>query len=466
MNAQLMTLVVTALFLSVIAHLWIESDSYTAMIMGLAENRMYLGITFAMGAVLILSVLRLMMMWVGEDFSNVKSLFLEHTQDLLSEFMYYTANSNAKVQGEYLREMALHIALRVCAKCDFLLVERLLVSGWGQRSGRNIRFVTINILWFVAIANSACSWMGRFLKSRGDSELLLTVISMATALEILHAIMIQTIFVVDVGRDSNRAFQVRQVLELFIRVCMLLILFWQVGTVSGKFDMTMISLFTQGYFVFKSFMTFVKAIKMTKSVTALRVPTEKEACDLCILCRSENNTYDSRVLPCGHVMHAECLARWLTNDGTCPICHEDVLSALKAHGGESVIDTFAQVIVPEPNGEAETGQEDEHLHMAYTEFEFSNSDISETDEESGHPAEERSNIVPPTTAFVVPEHNDRQEPEPQVAAAPEPAGAYDQPVEQEPDPDLQEILESISRCESELARLKRLVHAKLCKQPN
>ena len=462
MNAQFITLVVTALFLSVIAHLWIASDSYTAMVMGLAENRMYLGIALAMVAVVVLSVLKLMMMWVGEDFSNVKSLFVEHTQDLLSEFMYYSTNSNLKVQGEYLREMALHIALRVCAKCDFLLVERLLVSGWGQRSGRNIRFVTINILWFVAIANSACSWMGRYLKSRGDSELLLTVISMATALEILHAIMIQTIFVVDVGRDSNRAFQVRQGLELFIRVCMLLILFWQVGTVSGTFDVTMISLFTQGYFVFKSFMTFVKAIKMTKSVTTLRVPTEQEACDLCILCRSENNTYDSRVLPCGHVMHAECLARWLTNDGTCPICHEDVLSALKTQGGESVIDTFAHVIVPENNGEAEAGQEDEHLHVAYTEFEFSNSDLSEVDEEIGHAAEELPTMVPPTTAFVVSEHNNDQEP--QITVAPESDGASDQPVEQGSDPELQEILESISRCESELARLKRLVHAKLCKQ--
>lgn len=44
---------------------------------------------------------------------------------------------------------------------------------------------------------------------------------------------------------------------------------------------------------------------------------------ICIVCRDEMTA--GKKLPCGHILHLECLRAWLQQDPTCPLCRKSVL---------------------------------------------------------------------------------------------------------------------------------------------
>ena len=44
---------------------------------------------------------------------------------------------------------------------------------------------------------------------------------------------------------------------------------------------------------------------------------------ICIVCRDEMEA--GKKLPCGHILHLECLRSWLQQDPTCPLCRKSVL---------------------------------------------------------------------------------------------------------------------------------------------
>jgi E3 ubiquitin-protein ligase synoviolin len=44
---------------------------------------------------------------------------------------------------------------------------------------------------------------------------------------------------------------------------------------------------------------------------------------ICIVCRDEMET--GKKLPCGHILHAECLRSWLQQDPSCPLCRKSVI---------------------------------------------------------------------------------------------------------------------------------------------
>ena len=49
---------------------------------------------------------------------------------------------------------------------------------------------------------------------------------------------------------------------------------------------------------------------------------ESKAVDECSVCYDEMNEYEDEIttLPCGHQLHADCMARWFHKQSTCPLC--------------------------------------------------------------------------------------------------------------------------------------------------
>lgn len=44
----------------------------------------------------------------------------------------------------------------------------------------------------------------------------------------------------------------------------------------------------------------------------------------CVICRDANDMESSRVMPCGHVLHEECLKSWLLQKDQCPMCNHSL----------------------------------------------------------------------------------------------------------------------------------------------
>ena len=46
--------------------------------------------------------------------------------------------------------------------------------------------------------------------------------------------------------------------------------------------------------------------------------------DPCPICYEDMRGIDGCLLPCGHAVHSDCIADWLHNHRTCPVCRDDV----------------------------------------------------------------------------------------------------------------------------------------------
>ena len=50
-----------------------------------------------------------------------------------------------------------------------------------------------------------------------------------------------------------------------------------------------------------------------------------EDCDKCIICQEDFNYGEkTKLLPCGHIFHIECVDQWLIKEKKCPFCNEEI----------------------------------------------------------------------------------------------------------------------------------------------
>jgi hypothetical protein len=48
-------------------------------------------------------------------------------------------------------------------------------------------------------------------------------------------------------------------------------------------------------------------------------------CDKCIICQEDFNYGEkTKLLPCGHIFHIECVDQWLIKEKKCPFCNEEI----------------------------------------------------------------------------------------------------------------------------------------------
>ncbi len=85
------------------------------------------------------------------------------------------------------------------------------------------------------------------------------------------------------------------------------------------------------YLTFASFQrSLAKLITYRRAVSSMdhrypdATPEDLRSVDsICIVCRDEMEV--GKKLPCGHILHLECLRSWLQQDPTCPLCRKSVL---------------------------------------------------------------------------------------------------------------------------------------------
>ncbi|ERN02855.1 hypothetical protein AMTRI_Chr12g237380 [Amborella trichopoda] len=53
---------------------------------------------------------------------------------------------------------------------------------------------------------------------------------------------------------------------------------------------------------------------------------EEIICTIC-MCEMDFGTVDVRVMPCSHRYHGECIATWLANRSSCPVCRYQLPTA-------------------------------------------------------------------------------------------------------------------------------------------
>jgi hypothetical protein len=88
----------------------------------------------------------------------------------------------------------------------------------------------------------------------------------------------------------------------------------------------------------KTFLDRVKTLltlRVTSSAVrdALPRPLPEQVGSLCIICRREMCVADSRMLPCRHSLHADCIIQWMRQHSNCPICHHDLRNITTAKKG-------------------------------------------------------------------------------------------------------------------------------------
>jgi ribosomal protein S27E len=67
-------------------------------------------------------------------------------------------------------------------------------------------------------------------------------------------------------------------------------------------------------------------------------PPPEKLDDDCLICRLPLDSENSRMLPCGHCFHVECILRWANQKTTCPTCGADLNKlAEQARGGNWLV---------------------------------------------------------------------------------------------------------------------------------
>jgi E3 ubiquitin-protein ligase synoviolin len=127
-----------------------------------------------------------------------------------------------------------------------------------------------------------------------------------------------------------------------------------------------INLFREVYMSFAALKerlgSFLKYRRLMANMSRFENASEQqlEGGRICIICRDEMSTQDSKQLPvCCHVFHKSCLREWLVQQQSCPTCRSDIaaMSAQEAarNAAAQAAQQREQQVPPEPAA-AVTGQ--------------------------------------------------------------------------------------------------------------
>jgi E3 ubiquitin-protein ligase synoviolin len=183
------------------------------------------------------------------------------------------------------------------------------------------------LLFFLALTST----IGFFRAYTGSSFIFLMALQgIYTLLHITRDICDHAIVVFDHGNGGNSqaAFRVRFVTD---RVFVLFHFVTEVAFLAHQMFSNrlycLVHLFASAQRIGEQLVTLWKWVKLRKAISE-RLPRADESqlgedC-MCIVCRGEMTAGNSRMLPCGHCMHDECLERWCGQRSNCPVCQCDL----------------------------------------------------------------------------------------------------------------------------------------------
>lgn len=58
----------------------------------------------------------------------------------------------------------------------------------------------------------------------------------------------------------------------------------------------------------------------------IKIDTDEEKCSICLSNFIENNTKKNYELNCGHIFHQNCIRKWYSANGNCPICRKEYIN--------------------------------------------------------------------------------------------------------------------------------------------
>jgi E3 ubiquitin-protein ligase synoviolin len=134
--------------------------------------------------------------------------------------------------------------------------------------------------------------------------------------------------------NSQSAFRTTLVGSLFFQICHLILELWfLIDQLSNEIFLAFIirSIFHLVSGIFHKIRTVYRWHKLRRVLgQKLPSPTAEELAneELCIYCRSPMSIEQAKRLPCGHLMHLDCLERWIGARLVCPLCEKDLSAML------------------------------------------------------------------------------------------------------------------------------------------
>eukprot|EP00916_Digyalum_oweni_P015453 GHVL01025297.1.p1 GENE.GHVL01025297.1~~GHVL01025297.1.p1 ORF type:complete len:492 (+),score=42.69 GHVL01025297.1:33-1508(+) len=139
--------------------------------------------------------------------------------------------------------------------------------------------------------------------------------------------------------------------DLLSDVSYVIIFVWLISKTFGDLPLfflwELVTVCRNVYSKLKSYRQYRKLIANMDSRFPVASPEEIVNADTCIICRDVLAT-DGRKLPCGHILHGECLKSWFVQQQICPICRAEVLVNPRPTSPPTVEDS----VVPEETTEA------------------------------------------------------------------------------------------------------------------
>jgi E3 ubiquitin-protein ligase synoviolin len=135
--------------------------------------------------------------------------------------------------------------------------------------------------------------------------------------------------------NSQAAFRTTLIGSLIFEMCHLILELWfLVSQISNRVFLLFVlrSIWRLLSGIFRKIRTIYRWHKLHRVLgQKLPTPTAEELAiaELCIYCRSPMDMEQAKKLPCGHLMHLDCLERWVGERLVCPLCERDLSSILK-----------------------------------------------------------------------------------------------------------------------------------------
>lgn len=438
-SAQLYALVSTLLFVSAITRVWISTNDFFEMWLALFEDPLSLLVCLNLLCVFVFWVLlKIKSFLIGELNESSKNRIFSEVSVMLVSVVLQGDWMGRHADSAYLFWSVIHVIIRAIAVTCSEMVEVLKISVVDSPF-KHIKFFTAQIITTLLMFDSTMKWI-----ALQKTEKKLYAVSGAwqmahSTLEMMHGLCNHVVLLVDIESQGNslHAYRASLFLDFLVTAALSAINVWGYMGM-GRVSSSGMNLYVVFMGVVAIWRVYQKAaiiwnwIRMNHKVRrVLKPPTEEEAREMCIVCRSENSVSSSRVLPCGHCMHVDCLIRWLGTSKHCPMCQAHIVEALEQAEKEmqGVHDVMTDLM-------PQMVEEDENVTVVTF------SELEEGAEAENGRIRGETLEVTPVVEFA------------------------SEPVEQneEEEVGLKEILEGISKCERELARLRSLVTRAMAKK--
>ena len=131
---------------------------------------------------------------------------------------------------------------------------------------------------------------------------------------------------------NSRNFASKLLIEIVSKFIQLALSFIVTGPISKMNNSDEIFYLLKIFELLPKFSKYYQTRKLHDVIRSnLREPTEEliQSQEVCVICRNALTMKDSKVLPCNHCCHVDCILQWVDEQPKCPLCGYDLKELLK-----------------------------------------------------------------------------------------------------------------------------------------